>query len=347
MKVNFIKVFFTLLSIFGTLATSLGNDKLLKAANKRSNKVINLTNKNYKRILNDSQDANLIVLFSTTSAQFGCNLCAELESEFDNIVASWFQDHPDATSKLDPSKALFFAKADVKNPQNIPEVFTYYKLAQIPRIYFFPAGQDMDTFTVLEMPQEPGMSRVHNLIEIIKHVVQIEDFTTHEPVNWSSFIITTITVFISVFILRKNTSVALRLLSSKIIWGVLSGCFIILMISGQMFNKIRNTMLAGTTQEGEIIYFMPNDFQNQFAIETQVIGVTYGVLAALLIVLVIGIPKLTDAYKKSNRRSVIEASFSILCAVLIYMFFSALTYVFGIKSSSYPYQLTKLARLFN
>ncbi|CCD23436.1 dolichyl-diphosphooligosaccharide--protein glycotransferase OST3 NDAI_0B04020 [Naumovozyma dairenensis CBS 421] len=338
----------TILSLctFGALA--LDNASLLKEARKSSDNIINVSGKDYETILSGHRDANILVLFTSNSPQFGCSLCAELESEYEALVSSWFHDHPDALSKDDSEKALFFAKAMVKSPQNIPKIFADFGIEQIPRLHLLKAGSNnMLDSEIVDIPADKDIARVQHLINALKSATSITDFEVHEKVNWGSTIITAVSVFIIVFLLKKHTYIATYLLNSRLVWGVLSVSFIILMIGGHMFNKIRNTMLAGTSKNGEIIYFIPNDFQNQFAIETQAIGVVYGILATMVVTLAIGIPKLGELYKGNKRRSVVEASFSILCALFVYMFFAALTYVFNLKTGGYPFQLLKISSLFH
>ena len=114
-----------------------------------------------------------------------------------------------------------------------------------------------------------------------------------------------------------------------------------------MFNQIRNTQLAGVGPKGEVMYFLPNEFQHQFAIETQVMVLIYGTLAALIVVLVKGIQFLrSHLYPETKKAYFIDAILASFCALFIYVFFAALTTVFTIKSPAYPFPLLRLSAPF-
>ncbi|GAA26405.1 K7_Ost3ap, partial [Saccharomyces cerevisiae Kyokai no. 7] len=92
-------VFFCGVSTHPALAMS--SNRLLKLANKSPKKIIPLKDSSFENILAPPhENAYIVALFTATAPEIGCSLCLELESEYDTIVASWFDDHPDAKSSV-------------------------------------------------------------------------------------------------------------------------------------------------------------------------------------------------------------------------------------------------------
>ncbi|CCF60246.1 hypothetical protein KAFR_0J01820 [Kazachstania africana CBS 2517] len=341
---NQISVILALLSVWFSVVTAAVQESLLQEAQKNSNKVITLTNENYQNVLGGPRDSYILALLTSTAPEVNCVTCIELESEYKTIANSWFADHPDGVSG---SKSLYFAKANIETTQFILDVFTVLGIEQVPRLLLFSPGGDIKDFELLDIPLASGMERVFSIITAVKSQTGINDYFIHEPIDWSSFFITGFTTFAVIFLLRKNQKIAVSFLTSRITWALISVAFIILMLGGSMFNKMRGQPLAGQGKNGEIVYFLAGDFQNQFAIETQVIVVLYGILTSVVVFLVLAVPKISSYYSNSARRTTVVALAAISSTIILYMFFSALTGIFKIKSASYPFTLMKLTSFFS
>ncbi|CCK70424.1 dolichyl-diphosphooligosaccharide--protein glycotransferase OST3 KNAG_0E01620 [Huiozyma naganishii CBS 8797] len=317
---------------------------------KSGHNIIQLTDSNYKKWLGGThkvpRGANVLALFTTTALEFGCQTCLKFEAEYDALVQSWFNDHPGGVSKEDPEKALFFVKVSVMKPGQIPNAFKYFNLEHIPKLLFFPAGGRIDDYQSLDLPQEEGTMRVTYLITALKGAIGISDYQLYVPTDWSSIGVTMFAVFALVYLVRKHYAFLGTLLASRALWAVCSVAFIILMISGYMFNKIRGVPLAGSGPHGEVVYILENEFQSQYGIETQILAVFYGLLAALVVGLSMGIPKLNNYYQRRSDGTFIVAVASIVLAVAVYMFFAAYTNVYSTKQGGYPFKLFKVSALF-
>ncbi|QLL31399.1 hypothetical protein HG536_0B02620 [Torulaspora globosa] len=344
MKIQLLLAFATLFQWF---CMALRYDKLLEESRKNFGNVIELTDTNYKRILGTPRDSYILVFLTASAPQVGCSICLEAADEFKMIANSWFKDHPDAVSKKGrEAKSLFFAKSDLKDPQHIPQIFQFYSLQHVPRLFLFAPGGDMQSYQIIDLAGNAGKDRALQLISSLKAETKIEDFVLHLPVDWSLSIAVAFVTFTVVYLFKRHSELMSRLFSLRPLWAVSWTFFVILMLGGYMYNNIRNAQLAGVGSKGEIMYFLPGQSQHQFKIETQVVGVIYASLTASLLALIVGIPKLRDHYQGSSSMTLLEVASNILLAAIVYAFFAGLTSVFSIKQPGYPFQLMKLSSLF-
>lgn len=344
MKLQWLLAFTTL---FQWVCMALPYNKLLDESRKGTGNVIELTDQNYKRILGTPRDSYILVFLTASAPQVGCSICLEAADELKMITNSWFKDHPDAVSnKGREPKSLFFAKSDLKDPQHIPQIFQFYSLQHVPRLLLFAPGGDMKTYQIVDLAGNPGKERAMQLINSLKAETNIEDFELQLPVDWSLTIVVAFVTFTAVYLFKRHSELAYRLVNLRPLWATTWTLFIILMLGGYMYNNIRNAQLAGVGSKGEIMYFLPGQTQHQFRMETQIIGVIYASLTFCLLALIIGIPKLRSSYKGTHTGTLFEAAFSILLAAIVYAFFAGLTSVFNIKQPGYPFSLMKLSSLF-
>ncbi|SCV05482.1 LANO_0H08460g1_1 [Lachancea nothofagi CBS 11611] len=329
-----------------SLTSALSNQLLAKEASKNKG-TIKLTNGNFERVLGGKKDAYMVVLLTSTNPQIGCTLCAELEPEFSTLADSWYQDHRDGLS-ADGEKALFFAKADFE-PKKNNEVFVHFKVNNVPRLLFLSPDQDFHSFNQINLPGESGLTRIVAVLNTLKDATGISDFQVHQPINWGSIAITAVSTAVVTLFIKKYKPIAVKLATSRAIWGVGTVFVIVLWNAGYMFNSIRGSQFAGMSQDGgAVVYFMEGQQQNQFGIETQIISVIYGILASCTVGLIAFVPYAKQFYSKDkagrpspSKASLIELVLTLSFLVTLYVIYSALTAVFGLKSSGYPFRLFK------
>ncbi|SCU94128.1 LAFA_0F20054g1_1 [Lachancea sp. 'fantastica'] len=334
-------------AFFVPLCLALSNEGLAKEAAKGKG-VLKLTNNNFERLLKGPRDAYLVVFLTSTSPAIGCSLCTELEPEFNLLTESWVKDHKDGISG-NGEQALFFAKADF-DPKKNNKVFMHFNVNNVPRLLFISPDQEFGTFSQINLPGETGLARVVAVVNALREVTGITDFQIHQPLNWGSIAITAFATAAITILVKKNKEVAARLATSKPLWGLATVSIIILWNSGYMFNAIRGSQFAGMTQNGEaVVYFLEGQQQNQFGIETQIISVIYGILAASTVGLITFVPYAAKFYAKDrtgklspSRASFVEMVLALSFLITLYAIYSALLAVFGLKSSGYPFRLFRL-----
>ena len=102
------------------------------------------------------------------------------------------------------------------------------------------------------------------------------------------------------------------------------------MISGHMWNQIRNPPYSMPTQQGRS-GFIANGFQNQFGLETQIIAVLYSLLTGATIGLIAVVPRIENPV---GQRAAVW-----VCMGMFTLVFSVLIQVFRLKNPGYPFTL--------
>ncbi|CAR24964.1 Oligosaccharyl transferase subunit ost3/OST6 [Lachancea thermotolerans] len=343
MRFTQLAVFFA--AFFLPFISAISNEKLSKEAS-RYKGIIQLTNNNFKRILDSKREAYIVVLLTATNAQVGCTLCMELDPEFSMMADSWYKDHPEGLSES--GTGMFFARADF-DPKKNSDVFMHFKVNNVPRLLFLTPQGDPSSFSQINLPGEGGMTRVLAIVNTLRDATGISDFKIYQPINWGSVFVTAFATAAVTLLVKKYKPVAAKLITSKYVWGLATVFVIILWNAGYMFNSIRGSQFAGMTQDGSaVIYFMEGQQQNQFGIETQIVGVIYGVLASCVAGLVLFVPYAKQFYAtdKSGRPTLskacfVEFSLTLSFLVTLYLVYGALTGVFKLKSPGYPFKLIK------
>ncbi|KAJ1996816.1 oligosaccharyl transferase subunit ost3/OST6 [Coemansia sp. S85] len=114
------------------------------------------------------------------------------------------------------------------------------------------------------------------------------------------------------------------------LWAIATIMFVLLMTSGFMWNKINDPPYMGQAKGGEVALFVPTNNQ-QFAVETQIVAVTYAVCALCIVILVRHAPKIQSA----DQRTFI----TLLFVAVLMLMFSYLNSVFRLKMPGYPFKL--------
>ncbi|KAL3229080.1 Dolichyl-diphosphooligosaccharide--protein glycosyltransferase subunit 3 [Nakaseomyces bracarensis] len=344
MKLSQLSWVIALFSVVIHTAHALSPKQFLKEKSKYSNEVIALNDRNWGRLLANPKKSYLVALFTATGAGYGCNACIDLEPKYENLVKSWYKDHPDGFSKANADKSMFFMKVDAIDA-NLPELFKTFRIEQVPTIIIFEPGTSKEpSYKILDAIQDV---EEQTIIDNIKRETNIHDFVLHQDINWSSVVVTGLATFGTVLFLKKQRSLALKIFTNRYVWGFATTFFIVSMISGSMFNRIRATRHAGVDGNQDIVYFMPNIFSNQYAIESQIVGLVYIIQSVLVVSLVMLIPRIKSKLNGPEKaKETIQIAVGIGAALLVYMFFTAYTNMFSIKNPMYPFTLIKIFKIF-
>ncbi|KAL2709596.1 Dolichyl-diphosphooligosaccharide--protein glycosyltransferase subunit 3 [Kluyveromyces marxianus] len=326
-----------------SIVEAISNKKLLELSKKNGN-VINLNSRNYEKILNSPRKSDIVVMFTASSTQFSCTLCNEMSPSFDVVANSWFYDHKDGISKdlKEEGHGLFFARADF-GPDS-KQLFSRFQLTSVPAFFVFKAGgKTADEFEKITITSELGGNHLGFLAGQIKYLTEVADLVVYEPINWGSTVITTVTVGVLTFVVRKFTSTVVGILTLRPLWGVLCSFAVITLISGNMFVKIRKPEFSGMSSNS-VVYFLGGQLQNQYAIESQIVTILYSVLASAMVGLICVVPGIQKWYKNKNqdgKAAFVFFSLALAFSLCIYIFYSALVAVFALKNSGYPFKLLK------
>ncbi|GMM56707.1 dolichyl-diphosphooligosaccharide--protein glycotransferase [Maudiozyma humilis] len=327
------------------LAAAASREDLAARAAKAPHGIIPLDDFSFKDVLDGPRDFYIVALLTCTEPGVGCSACFEFNPVFDAIAESWVRDHADGVSSDDPAKALYFAKADLEDAQAVPEIFKFYSIERVPRLMFFTPDGSIHDYHLLNLPQQKSYAGAAEFITNLKMAVGISDYNVYQPRDWSTVIIAAFVGFTVVYLGRKHSAAVSAVLTSRYVWALAACAFITLMSGGYMYNKMRGTPMAGADNDGNVIYFWPAEFQNQYGIESQIVSVIYALLSATFVGLVVGVPKLEKFYQGSASGATVVAGIVAVLLLVTYVLFAGLTNLFAIKSPRYPFELVKISAL--
>lgn len=283
-----------------------------------------LTDKNFEEVVNGPRDYDVIVLLTAIAPQFGCQFCRVLQPEFEIVANSWHKQHP-------TGDGLVFAIADLAKTQGI---FKSLQLTHAPNLWIYRKtdkdahySKGYDTYKFPQIPQQvdPLVSYVKNSLG---YSIKIE-----KPFPWSNVITGVSMVFVFAVAIKVFFWRILAFVQSRKLWVAITMVAVLLFTAGHMFNAIRKTPYVAGDGHGGVAYFIGGHSQ-QVAIETQIIAITYAVLAFSTIMLITKVPGL-----KSPQTQLLLVVF---LSAVIFVAYSFLISKFHVKNGGYPLWLLKL-----
>ncbi|KAJ7449828.1 hypothetical protein FB451DRAFT_1146605 [Mycena latifolia] len=276
--------------------------------------LIKLDAASYDLLTTPNRDWSASIEFTALDPRRRCAPCKEFNPSWNAVAKAWTktpQTHRDTH---------FFATLDFDNGQT---VFQQLGLSSAPVVYVYPA---------MEGPRATGKSTPSKYD--FSHGFEAEPLAQHlsnhtpipipytAPFDWARW--TTIASGLLAF------AVALRfvapILQSRWTWAIITILISLIMTSGYMFTRIRNSPFLGG--DGS---WIAGGFQNQFGQEVQVVALVYGTLGASFLMLIMVIPYQTSAQRQR---------FQIyLWSVIIMLVYSILVVLFKVKNRGYPFRL--------
>ncbi|CDH55709.1 dolichyl-diphosphooligosaccharide-proteinglycotransferase [Lichtheimia corymbifera JMRC:FSU:9682] len=298
-------------------ATDAKTQRLAKMA-KNNNGLVKLTSNTYTQFTEGKRNYGMVVLLTALGDYFNCGPCREFDPEY-KLVASSFQ------STEDPTR-VFFGHLDFKDGQAI-----YQKLGlqTAPNVLYFP-------------PAKPGQKVEPTKYDLARSGFSAESFANfvsrvsglHVPVkrpfDYFSFGIKAFLVVGAAAILKLLYRHFSLVFHHKNTWAAFSILFILIMISGQMWNQIRNPPYVMPGPNGKM-NFVAGGFQQQLGLESRIVAAIYGILAMATVALAVFVPKIKD---KQHQR--ISTYVWVMC---IFIVFSGLMNLFKLKNGAYPFRI--------
>ncbi|KAI0463300.1 hypothetical protein LJB42_003321 [Komagataella kurtzmanii] len=300
-------------------------EKYLKGAN-----ILKIDNKNYKLIEEAREDFELVLFITANGADVNCRLCKEFQTPFE-ILANSYATNKAHYSEEEIGKPVVFAISDFTYSRKF---FEALKLQNVPKIFHYASTEkassalnvdDEFDFTAADL-----ITHLRNWITA-KTKVDPKLLEIHIPPNYNAIATNFMVALIILIVIYKKYELILTFLGNKNLWQGLSMVTIVAFIAGHMFNTIRNTQYIMVTQGGSPVYIQPGH-QQQLGVETQIVGLIYGSLFALSVLL----------YKAGASKEGSSGWLSILISVLVFLLYSGLIGVFHLKNMGYPYSLIHL-----
>ncbi|KAG9009687.1 oligosaccharyl transferase subunit ost3/OST6 [Tulasnella sp. 427] len=247
-----------------------------------------------------------------------CEPCLQFQPSYESVASAW---------KKVPSKDRdyhFFATLDFKDGQ---DVFRKLGLNSAPFVHFYPATKG----PLLEAHPKTQMWTY----DFNSHSFDAENFARqlsgHTPVaipwvkpfNWAllSTVVLTGAMIVSAYILLGPAIIAL--VTSRWIWALGCLAFILTMVGGYMFVKIRMNPWAGAVRGRDgtpVISYVASGYQNQYGAETWITSALYTVLGASQICLIMYAPKVPSAGRQRTAVFIWLAVSWMLFSVLVAIF---------------------------
>ncbi|KAG0287277.1 oligosaccharyl transferase subunit ost3/OST6 [Linnemannia gamsii] len=288
----------------------------LEAKASKNKGLIELDSLAFEDVMARPRNYSMVVLFTAISPEFNCVPCLNFAPEYKMVAAGW--------SKLANKSQLFFSVLDFKAGQ---AVFQKFGMNSAPSVLYFPASsneasQDRYDFGKSGFQAEPFAAWVQARSGISVKV--------QRPFDFMGLAVKLLGTFSAVFTVTVFARKGRKIFSSKYFWSTASMITIFVMISGHMWNQIRNPPYSMPTQQGRS-GFIANGFQNQFGLETQIIAVLYSLLTGAAIVLISVVPRIESPV---GQRATVW-----VCMGMFTFVFSILIQVFKMKNPGYPFTL--------
>lgn len=317
--------------LVATVLAGLDVDTLRKVAQSGGSGVIELTDENWQPVLEGPRDYTAILMMTTRLSQVNCVLCNEMRPYYDIVALSYRLEFPLGLPEDAAEPEVFFFAADFVNCKLL---FQKLQLSLIPKFYSLKAQdkatnwlKDLDEYAIM------GEDQQHELHKWVEKVLGI-DFSLKIPKDYSQ-LITNVVFFVALAaIIYKVYNRYGAVWATSWIWCGLSIISVLLFTTGYMFTKIRNVPYVREHSTGQKDYILTGQSQMQLGAETQIVSLIYGLLTLLVVMLIKGVPKVTNPAANLIGVAVV--------LVLIFVVYSMLLSVFGLKGLGYPYKFLKL-----
>ncbi|KAI8065484.1 hypothetical protein BC940DRAFT_304227 [Gongronella butleri] len=290
--------------------------RLTKLAQK-NNGLVKLDSDTYFKYTQGSREYGLVVLLTALSDQMRCYPCREFDPEY-RLVAKSFQNTKFADN-------LFFGHLDFFDGQ---AVYQQLGLQTAPTIFYFPPSSAAKNDVVKYDLGAQGFQAEPFAEFVSRHSGYPVPVT--RPLNYFKLATNVFLGLGALAVVKLLFQHFSFILYHKNTWTAITLFVVLIMTSGHMFNRIRNTPYAHTGPTGQLNY-VAQGFTSQFGIETQIVASMYGVLSFAVIAMAKSVPRLEDKVRQR-----VGVYIWITCFFVI---FSCLLSFFRIKNGGYPFQL--------
>lgn len=316
-----------MLNLFSHVAIAAKFDaqQMSQLAKESKNGLIKVTDDNFNQIVEGPRDYTLVLLLTADSPQYQCGFCTIVSPAYHTVSNSWYADHPSGDG-------VFFAIADVVNAV---QLFAKLGLKHAPNLYIYEPTETASPANVKFEPyQFPSITdgQAEALIAYLRQKVGI-NITVHEPVRWDRIIFSGATALFALFTVYMFGGLIWKFVQKKPLWVGISMLTTIMFTAGHMFNVIRRVPYIVNDGNGGMSFFV-GGHSNQIAVETQIIGSVYAILAFSVVSMIVRVPRIKDPQKQLLAVTVLSVVFVVG--------FSFIMSKFHVKNGAYPFSLLPL-----
>ncbi|KAJ3018709.1 UNVERIFIED_CONTAM: oligosaccharyl transferase subunit ost3/OST6 [Siphonaria sp. JEL0065] len=308
-----------------TLVVAYSSDykvgKLNKLLAEKPLEPIHLDAKSFTLVTEAPRNYSVLVILTAEGEQFQCAPCKLFAEEIKLVTES--------LHKKGPKGQVYVGSLDFADGK---EIFHKFKLTSVPFVYHFPPT---------EGPNKRVIKGEYEVYDLNRAGTKAEDFAfwvekhagiklvIRRPIDfkvYGSYFVMAASAISTVLALRSHI---VAFLSEKRLWQMMSLSFIVIFCSGYMWNQIRGPPFMGS-ENGQPAIFA-GGFQNQYVVESQIVGIIYGLVSVWFVLLYTQVPKIQNVAAQRTAAFVLAGLF-----VLTY---SLLLRVFKFKNGGYPFTL--------
>ncbi|RKP26417.1 hypothetical protein SYNPS1DRAFT_21819 [Syncephalis pseudoplumigaleata] len=202
----------------------------------------------------------------------------------------------------------------------LPLYFIHYDINAAPAALFFHPTLGPNATKADPLAED--------IVDFIENATGVE-VTLYRPIDWKKHGMNAAIVIGFLVALRFSSHYVWAVLSNTRVWSAISLVFLLIMMSGLMWNQIRMPPYhGGSAQQPE--YIAPG-FQQQYVAETQIVALLYAGCAFATVSLVTRVPAIKD--------SMLQNVVALVWTMLLVIIYSLLLRLFRVKNGSYPFKL--------
>ncbi|KAH9484269.1 Tumor suppressor candidate 3 [Psilocybe cubensis] len=304
----------TLLALPSFAATNTQQQLAQLAA--AGNGIIKLNTETFDLLTAPKRTWSASIQLTALDSRRRCNPCKEFNPSWVSVAKAW------ATVPADKRNEHFFATIDFDDGT---AVFQRLGLASAPVVYHYPATEGPRKPTNGKTsPVKYDFSEGFEAAPLAQYLSQYTPTTIpyRDPIDWTRWITIAVGAVGSLLFLRFISPIV----QSKWTWAAVTVVTSLVMTSGYMFTRIRNSPFNGG--DGS---WIAAGYQNQFGQEVQVVAFIYGLLAFAFLMLTMVVPLQTSPQKQRFQVYIWTAVIMIVYSVLVSLF--------RVKNRGYPFKL--------
>jgi len=280
--------------------------------------VIRLSFDKFKHYVKSApRNYTIVIMLTALNPSRECQICRPAYEEYQIVAQSW-------RYSAQFNNKLFFALVDFDEAS---DVFKMLKTASAPQVIIFGRNGKPKQADNLDLPRVGFSAEAISKFIMDRTDINVKIF---RPPNYSGLLLIILLAFMIgglLYVKRNN----LEFLYNKTTWGCITISFILIFISGQMWNQIRGPPLVHRNAQTGQIGFFAGGHGYQFIAETYIIFTLYGSV-------VVGMVLLNEAPKYTNE-SGMKKVLAVGGLAMVTFFFSMILSIFRSKYQGYPYSL--------
>ncbi|KAJ3147862.1 oligosaccharyl transferase subunit ost3/OST6 [Geranomyces michiganensis] len=286
-----------------------------------ASKAIRLTGHDFDYLTDSPRNFSLFVALTALAPEMGCVPCREYEKEFNAVASSW--------QHAGEKRRLYFAQLDFADGR---EVFQKLQIQSVPIVLHFPPTEGPHAVAISGAYEPYDLNRwgltADALAKYASDACKV-NFTIRRPFDWSKLGTRALLVLCALACVRLAWQHIATVITSRKLWTVALIAWSVLMCSGFMWNRIRGPPYTGMRDNKPEI--VAPGFQNQFILETQIVGILYAAISITFVLIVTRIPQLSDPTQQRT------ATYALV--IVFMLLYSTMLKFFKLKNSAYPYQM--------